>query len=82
MKPYILDRNTKFTLTEASNMAQEWIDNLAETEATSYINHVKQCEATFKKADNYVEQIEEELNDDRDEDDYSAYGTDTDDDDE
>ncbi|CAF3797886.1 unnamed protein product [Rotaria sp. Silwood1] len=82
MKTYIRDRNTTFTLAEASKMAQEWVDNLVETEASSYVNYVKQCEATLKMADNYVEQIEEELNDDQDEDDYSAYVTDTDDDDE
>ena len=68
MKTYIRDRNTKFTLAEVSKLAQEWIDNLDATEATSYVNHVKQCEATFKKADIYVEEIEEELNDDYDED--------------
>jgi len=48
-------------------------------EATSYVSHIKQCEKTFKKADIYFEEIEEELNDDYDEDNYSAYSTDTDD---
>jgi hypothetical protein len=81
MKTYIRDRNTKFTLTEVSKLAQEGIDDLDATEATSYINLVKQFEVTFKRADIYVEKIEEELDDDHDEDDYSAYGTDTDDDD-
>ncbi len=48
------------------------------TEATSCANHFKQCEATFKKLDSYVE---EQLDDDHDhdEDDYSACGTDDDD---
>jgi hypothetical protein len=46
------------------------------TEATSCVNHFQQCEATFKKLDSYVE---EQLNDDHDEDDYSACGTDDDD---
>ncbi len=48
------------------------------TEATSCADHFKQCEATFKKLDSYVE---EQLNDDHDhdEDDYSACGTDDDD---
>ncbi|CAF4615356.1 unnamed protein product [Rotaria sp. Silwood2] len=81
MKTYIRDRNTKFTLAEVNKLAQEWIDNLDATEATSYMNHVKQCEATFKKADMFAERIEEELNDDDDEDQYSVYSADTDDDD-
>ena len=67
-------------MAEVRKLAQEWIDNLVGTEATSCVDHVRQCEMTFKTADNYVEQIEEELNDDQDEDDNSAYGTDTDDD--
>ncbi len=82
MKKYISDRNTKFNLILTLKLAQEWIHNLDATEAISYVNHVKQCKATFKKADSYVEEIEEELNDDHDEDDYSICGTDTDDDDE
>ncbi|CAF4698851.1 unnamed protein product [Rotaria sp. Silwood2] len=81
MKTYIRDRNTKFTLTEVNKVAQEWIDNLDATEATNYVNHVKQYEATFKKADMFAERIEEELNDDDDEDEYSVFGADTDDDD-
>ena len=48
----------------------------------SYINHVEKCEATFKQADMYVEEIEEQLGDDHNEDGYSVSGTDTDDDNE
>ncbi|CAF1059164.1 unnamed protein product [Rotaria sordida] len=81
MKTYIRDRNTKFTLVEVNKLAQEWIDNLDPTEATNYVNHVKQCEAIFKKADMFAERIEEELSDDDDEDEYSVYSVDTDDDD-
>jgi len=66
-------------LAEVSKLAQEWINNLEAREATSYVSHIKQCEKTFKKADIYFEEIEEELNDDYDEDNYSAYSTDTDD---
>jgi hypothetical protein len=40
------------------------------TKATSYNNYIKQYEATFKKADIYVEEIGE-LND-HDDDDYST----------
>ncbi|CAF3860153.1 unnamed protein product [Rotaria sordida] len=79
MKTYKRDRNTKFTLTEVTKLAQEWINNLDAREAISYVNHVKQYEKAFKKADIYVEEIEEELNDDYDEDNYSAYSADTDD---
>lgn len=82
MKTYIRDRNTSFTLTEVGKLAQEWIDDLDATEAISYINHVKKCEVTFKQADMYVEEIEEELDDNHDEDDYSVSGTDADDDNE
>jgi hypothetical protein len=78
----VRDRNTKFTLAEVSELAQEWIDNLDATQAISYVNHIKQCKATFKKADIYVEGIEDELNDDHDDDDDSVYSTDTDSDDE
>ncbi|CAF5182968.1 unnamed protein product, partial [Rotaria sp. Silwood1] len=60
---------------------QEWIDSLDATAATSYINHVQQSETTFKQVDVYIEEIEEKLNDDCDDDVYSGYGTDTDDDD-
>ena len=79
MKRYIRDRNTKFTLAEVNKLAQEWIDNLDATKATNYVNHVMQCETTFKKADMFAEKIEEELNDDDDEDEYSIYSADTDD---
>ncbi|CAF0940224.1 unnamed protein product [Rotaria sordida] len=81
MKTYIRDRNTKFTLAEGNKLAQEWIDNLDATEATTCVNHVKQSEATFKKADMFAERMEEKLNDDDDEDEYSVYSADTDDDD-
>ncbi len=63
MKTYIRDRNTEFNLAEVSKLAQEWIDNLDGMEATSYINDVKQYEATFKKVDSYIEEIGDELND-------------------
>ncbi len=82
MKTYIRDRNTKFTLAEVSKLAQEWIDNLHAIKVTSYVNHVKQFETTLENTDSYVEEIEEELYDDHDEDDYMVCGTDTDDDDE
>ncbi|CAF3985209.1 unnamed protein product, partial [Rotaria sordida] len=75
MKTHIRERNTKFTLAEVSKLAQEWIHGLSATEATSYINHIKQCEVTFKKADTYVEEIEEEINE-HDDDDYSTSSTD------
>jgi hypothetical protein len=53
-------------------LAKEWIDNLDTTKATSYINHIKQYGVTFEKGDSHAEKVEEELNDDHDEDDYSA----------
>jgi len=68
-----------FYCTSDATLEGEGINNLDATEATSYVNHVKQCEETFKKSDIYVEEIEEELNDDYDEDNYSAYSIDTDD---
>ncbi len=74
MKTYIRDRNTSFTLTEMSKLVQDT------TEAISYINHINKCEVTFKKADMYVEEIEEGLDDNQGEDGYSAYSTDTSDD--
>jgi hypothetical protein len=48
---------------------------------TSYLNHARNIENTFKKSDAFIEQIEEQLIDDEDNDDEDADNDEDDEDD-
>ena len=61
LKNFVRKNNTDFRLSEVRNLASEWICSLTADSATAYIDHVLKIEATFKKSDRFIEQIEEDL---------------------
>ena len=66
MKRYVRDHNTTFWLSDVERLASEWIAALDPATAQSYFSHAEQHELIFRKADAYVEQIEESLTDNDD----------------
>lgn len=69
MKAYIRENNTSFRLSDVERLASEWMSALDPATATSYIARARQHELVFRRADEYVERIEEGLIDDDDNDD-------------
>lgn len=63
LKNYVRKSNTDFRLNEVRNLSLKWIHSLTADSATAYIDHVLKIEATFKKSDRFIEQIEEDLED-------------------
>lgn len=61
LKNFVRKNNTDFRLSEVRNLAFQWIRSLTADSATAYIDHVLKIEATFKRSDRFIEQIEEDL---------------------
>lgn len=61
LKNFVRKNNIDFRLTEVRNLAFQWIRSLTADSATAYIDHVLKIEATFKRSDQFIEQIEEDL---------------------
>lgn len=66
MKTYVRTKNTEFNLTDVTKLAHECMDQLDPASVEKYFRHVQECENTFKKADRYMEQIEEDITEDDD----------------
>lgn len=64
LKQYVRDNNVNFRLSDVRQLSHEWMLNLKSTTVTSYLTHVYNIEETFKKSDNFTEQLEEDLLDD------------------
>jgi hypothetical protein len=75
MKRYIRDYNTKFRLSDVEQLASEWMAALDPATAQSYFSHAEQHELVFRKADAYAEELENDLTDEDDEAQLTAYGT-------
>ncbi len=69
LKKHVRDNNTRFRLSDVRLLVQQWMTSLNASMATSYLNHARNIENTFKKSDAFIEQIEEQLIDDEDNDD-------------
>lgn len=61
LKNFVRKNNTDFRLSEVRNLASQWIRSLTADSASAYLDHVLKIEATFKKSDGFIEQIEEDL---------------------
>ncbi len=57
LKNYIRDNNTNFRLVDVHNLAVEYLAAVDEPLSTSYFQHIKRYEDTFKAADKYVQQV-------------------------
>lgn len=66
LKRYVRDNNVNFRLSDVQQLAHKWMLDLKPTTVTGYLNHVYKIEETFKKSDNFTEQLEEDLLDDDD----------------
>ncbi len=75
LKSYVRDNNTSFNLTEVRRLAAEWMAALDPDTSASYLEHARSNEDVFKQADNFVE---EEIEPELDEDNYSLYQSDSD----
>jgi hypothetical protein len=61
MKNYVRDNNINFRLSDVRYLAEQWMTSLDAKTATAYLDHARNIENTFKKADSFAEQIEEEI---------------------
>jgi hypothetical protein len=68
LKKSVPDQNTTFQLKDVEKLILNWLNNCDSTFIRNCIDHVQVYGENFKKADQFIEQIEGELNDDEDED--------------
>ena len=80
MKGYVRDNNTSFNLTEVQQLAAEWIAALDPATSLSYLEHVRRNEDVFKKANNFVEEVEPKLDENDDSIDELDFDSDNNDD--
>ncbi|CAF2766409.1 unnamed protein product [Rotaria sp. Silwood2] len=64
LKKSVRDQNTTFKLKDVEKLIWNWLNNCDSTFISNCIDHVQVYEENFKKADQFIEQIENELNDD------------------
>jgi hypothetical protein len=57
LKNYIGDKNTNFRLVDVHNLTMEYLAAADRPLSTSYFQHIKRYEDTFKAADKYVMMI-------------------------
>lgn len=62
LQNYVREQNTNFHLSDVGNLIQTWMASLD----TFYLDHARNIENTFKKADRFQQQIEEEIIDEED----------------
>jgi len=74
LKQYVRDNNVTFKENDVYNLILEFMSGVDRDLATSYFDHVKKIEQTFKDADYFVEEdiepnlVEETTTDDDDQD--------------
>ena len=56
LKNYIRDNNTNFRLVHVHNLTTEYLAAIDEPLSTSYFQHIKGYEDTFKATDKYVQE--------------------------
>ncbi|CAF3868020.1 unnamed protein product [Rotaria magnacalcarata] len=61
MKNYVRDNNINFRLSDVRYLAEQWMTSLDAKPATAYLDHARNIENMFKKADSFAEQIGEEI---------------------
>jgi len=66
LKNSVRNQNTTFQLKDVEKLVWNWLYNCDSTFISSCIDHVHVYEKNFKKADQFIEEIEDELNDDDD----------------
>jgi len=69
LKKSVRDQNITFRLKDVEKLIWDWLNNCDSAFISNCIDHVQVYEENFKKADQFIEQIEDELNDDDDDDD-------------
>ena len=62
-KRSVRDQNITFKLKDVEKLTWNWLNNCDSTSISNCIDHVQGYEENFKKADQHIEQIESELND-------------------
>jgi hypothetical protein len=72
LKNYIRDKNTNFRLVDVHNLAMEYLAAVDKSLSTSYFQHIKRHEDTFKAADEYVQEVVDPTLDDETFDDSSS----------
>jgi len=68
LKNFVRKNNTKFRLSDVRHLPMQWISSLTAGDSSPYIDHMLKIEETFKKSDQFTEQIEEDLMDEDDDD--------------
>ncbi|CAF2849109.1 unnamed protein product [Rotaria sp. Silwood2] len=64
LKNSVRDQNTTFQLKDVEKLVWNWLYNCDSTFISSCIDHVHVYEKNFKKADQFIQEIEDELSDD------------------
>jgi transposase len=67
LKNYVRDNNINFRLSDVRYLAEQWMTSLDAKTATAYLDHARNIENTFQKADSFIEQIKEEIVDEDEE---------------
>ncbi|CAF4544613.1 unnamed protein product, partial [Rotaria sp. Silwood2] len=57
LKNYIRDNNTNFRLVDVHNLTMEYLAAVDGPLSTSYFQHIKTYEDSFKAADKYVQEV-------------------------
>jgi hypothetical protein len=73
LKNFVRKNNTNFRLSDVRHLTMQWISSLTAGDSSSYIDHTLKIEETFKKSDQFTEQIEKDLMDE-DGDDVNSEG--------
>jgi hypothetical protein len=68
LQNYIRDKNTNFRLVDVHNLAMEYLAAVDKPLSTSYFQHIKRHEDTFKAADEYVQEVVDPTLDENDDD--------------
>ena len=66
LKRSVRDENITFRLKDVEKLVWDWMNNSNSTFISNCIDHVQVYEENFKKADQFIEQIEGDSSDDDD----------------
>ncbi|CAF0846656.1 unnamed protein product [Rotaria sp. Silwood1] len=53
--------NVNFNLNHDAQLCNEWLATVGPEQVAKYFDHVRKCEKEFKKADQVVERLEDDL---------------------
>ena len=67
LKDFVRKNNTNFRFADVRTLASDWMTSLSASSAAAYIDHVYKIEEIFKRSDEFIEHLEDELVDEEEE---------------